>query len=711
MLAKKVHKKGAIIQSDYCQPFASLFNKVPTCSNCAISLVSSIEIAGLVHSLDPILQCDQEKCNSTVYCSEQCKTAHYKQHNLLCRKDKHTNQFYKYATKCNNERMIHALHLINLLILKLGEKKFTDDREYLLCFEDLLSSFLHEYAISSSNSSDTTMHQDEVEESYLYLKSLLLYDTKSLTAIKLLPTVLTLDKYNNILAIAHQYMIPVVTNTPALDAARNIIKIKAINERISLFTSLMSACNNDLKKKIGYDSSKEYSPLEYDRLITQFVNLISTISSSVPAPSLFQGLFYILIPPSQLFTHSCAYNAVIELVPTSPQAMVQCIALYDINEGEAMYISNKPPGDSCTCSWCWYNKLGFAQFTSKENQLKHNYKCDNAVLMTIAHTCMQQGREASGVQLYQHLLSLQDTQQTNLERAVLYYTLGVALLNMPSNTQQQLLCGSRVTRWMEAYDYFIAGVAVDAANKELSEINEKLLLLPVRAYDSHEIHEYTSKSSNEYTVIVENQICILKEASAASEGECSDVIKEAEAYAGEHGWTTTRHPFVPTTDLPVYKIPRILSWFNTFMDKKVIPLLIKQYIPASSLSCRIGIHDAFVVKYEASNQRSLPIHTDQSTHSLIIALNDHTEYTGGGTYFKRLDTSYRLNKGEVLSFPGGSMEHAGDPLLHGTRYIIAVFLFLDFTENNKRKFNEIAQAGKIEIDGEITHFQFNFDET
>jgi hypothetical protein len=61
---------------------------------------------------------------------------------------------------------------------------------------------------------------------------------------------------------------------------------------------------------------------------------------------------------------------------------------------------------------------------------------------------------------------------------------------------------------------------------------------------------------------------------------------------------------------------------------------------------RIGINDAFIVKYKGPSMKSsdsefcgqqyLPLHFDQSSHSFIIALNDCTEYTGGGTYFPSL---------------------------------------------------------------------------
>lgn len=73
--------------------------------------------------------------------------------------------------------------------------------------------------------------------------------------------------------------------------------------------------------------------------------------------------------------------------------------------------------------------------------------------------------------------------------------------------------------------------------------------------------------------------------------ECKDAIVMAEEHAaasvddgewGEEavppgkkrarGWTTTRHYAVPTTDLPVHQIPKLLSWFNDVLAEHIYPL-------------------------------------------------------------------------------------------------------------------------------------------
>ena len=100
----------------------------------------------------------------------------------------------------------------------------------------------------------------------------------------------------------------------------------------------------------------------------------------------------------------------------------------------------------------------------------------------------------------------------------------------------------------------------------------------------------------------------------------------------------------------------------------------------------IRVHDAFIVKYEAAGQRELAVHQDESTFSFTIALNDRSEYEGGGTFFEGIReagsedeyTPLALNAdgGGVVCF-GGKLRHGGQAITSGTRYIIPLFVYLD----------------------------------
>lgn len=88
---------------------------------------------------------------------------------------------------------------------------------------------------------------------------------------------------------------------------------------------------------------------------------------------------------------------------------------------------------------------------------------------------------------------------------------------------------------------------------------------------------------------------------------------------------------------------------------------------------QIRTHDAFIVKYSSENgQNYLPIHRDQSSCSITLALNDRTEFCGGGTYFKESNISICPDLGNLVMF-SGDLLHGADLISSGTRYIIAAF--------------------------------------
>jgi hypothetical protein len=140
-----------------------------------------------------------------------------------------------------------------------------------------------------------------------------------------------------------------------------------------------------------------------------------------------------------------------------------------------------------------------------------------------------------------------------------------------------------------------------------------------------------------------------------------------------HYFTICRHYAVPTTDIPVHSIPSLKDWFCTLLRDRIFPLLAKQFCASRTSTCNCArssssstsssssvkwrVHDAFVVKYSHMAQRHLPVHADQSTHSLTIALNGSDCFEGGGTFFVHLDKALKPEAGHVLSFNGN--------LLHG----------------------------------------------
>ena len=83
------------------------------------------------------------------------------------------------------------------------------------------------------------------------------------------------------------------------------------------------------------------------------------------------------------------------------------------------------------------------------------------------------------------------------------------------------------------------------------------------------------------------------------------------------------------------------------------------------------------MRYSAEGQRFLPTHLDESQLSLTVALNERSEFDGGGTFFEAAGRALCPEVGRVLAFRGGAVRHGGEPITRGVRYVIAAFLFLE----------------------------------
>ena len=157
-----------------------------------------------------------------------------------------------------------------------------------------------------------------------------------------------------------------------------------------------------------------------------------------------------------------------------------------------------------------------------------------------------------------------------------------------------------------------------------------------------------------------------------SPSECAAAIEAAEAHAAQSGgWTTTRHHAVPTTDIPLHEVPQLLQWFNEVMRSRLAPMLAAQF---GVCAANVRVHDAFLVRYSAGRQAHLPMHTDESQLSLTLALNG--AFVGGGTFFADLRRALNPPAGHVIAFDGEVL-HGGEPIVRGTRYIVAAFLYVD----------------------------------
>ena len=89
-----------------------------------------------------------------------------------------------------------------------------------------------------------------------------------------------------------------------------------------------------------------------------------------------------------------------------------------------------------------------------------------------------------------------------------------------------------------------------------------------------------------------------------------------------------------------------------------------------------GTNISFVVKYSMDGQKHLRPHHDASSYTINVALNDQSEYTGGGTHF--IVNDYKkigAPIGTMLIHPGRCTHyHSGLPITSGERYILVGFI-------------------------------------
>ena len=175
--------------------------------------------------------------------------------------------------------------------------------------------------------------------------------------------------------------------------------------------------------------------------------------------------------------------------------------------------------------------------------------------------------------------------------------------------------------------------------------------------------------------------------------ECDKVIALCEKRAEElGGWQKARHAQAATTDMNVKDVPEILEWFNSRLKSTLFPMLASRFPDKIKDASDIRAHDAFIVKYDMEGQRALPLHVDESAFSFTIALNDMSDYEGGGTRFERArkpgsDEKWReevlnADAGGVVAF-AGKARHGGMQITAGTRYIIPLFCFVDENRSGK----------------------------
>ena len=128
---------------------------------------------------------------------------------------------------------------------------------------------------------------------------------------------------------------------------------------------------------------------------------------------------------------------------------------------------------------------------------------------------------------------------------------------------------------------------------------------------------------------------------------------------------------VPTVDVHLTQVGFRPIWDN--MLKTVIAPICEKFFLGFNTK---GTNISFVVKYSMDGQKELKPHHDASSYTINLALNDHSEYTDGGTHFIVSDyKKIAAPIGTMLIHPGRCTHyHEGLPITSGERYILVGFI-------------------------------------
>jgi len=111
------------------------------------------------------------------------------------------------------------------------------------------------------------------------------------------------------------------------------------------------------------------------------------------------------------------------------------------------------------------------------------------------------------------------------------------------------------------------------------------------------------------------------------------------------------------------------------------------FLPDAS---KLRLADGFVVKYDATGgQRELKPHRDGSVLSFNIALNQASEFEGGGTWFSSLVDPIKIDQGEVVTH-SSALLHGGHGITSGKRYILVGFVIVEGYDSwSMRFYNQV----------------------
>jgi ankyrin repeat protein len=136
---------------------------------------------------------------------------------------------------------------------------------------------------------------------------------------------------------------------------------------------------------------------------------------------------------------------------------------------------------------------------------------------------------------------------------------------------------------------------------------------------------------------------------------CGELVAAAEDHGQTHGWSTGRHPWHSTVDLPLAALcDRLYAAVRASLEGVVLPSLRERYQTRP-----LHVSELFLARYcapavtaaasstqaavKGPRQAGLGMHRDGTLLNCVVLLNEPTEFEGGGTRFgPPLDAVYQV---------------------------------------------------------------------
>lgn len=159
-----------------------------------------------------------------------------------------------------------------------------------------------------------------------------------------------------------------------------------------------------------------------------------------------------------------------------------------------------------------------------------------------------------------------------------------------------------------------------------------------------------------------------------SKEECNEVIQLAQKHFDEtrNGiWDLQTSGQYQVAGFYIRQIPAVQQWFLHKLKTKLFPLLAQTFPDMVESPDDLCVDNSYIFRYTPETGRRTDVHTDSGCLSFTIALNDRSEYQGGGTWFDGYGV-VEMGVGHVTVRPGG-VKHCGYAVESGTRYILGGF--------------------------------------